>query len=98
MADETYAEALVNISIKGGIIRLDFGSQEVPDFADTASGEKPPEMPMVVRHRVVMPLAAFGQAFGMQEQVMNQLIEDGLFTRNNNDNVEASSPNFEASS
>lgn len=96
MADETYAEALVNISIKGGIIRLDFGSQEVPDFADTPSGEKPAEMPMTVRQRVVMPLVAFGQAFGMQEQVMNQLIEDGLFTRNTNDGIEATSPNFES--
>ena len=98
MADETYAEALVNISIKGGVIRLDFGSQEVSELSSVPPGATPPPLPLVVRQRVVMPLPAFAQAFGMQEQVMKQLIKEGIFTHAPQSNKAngAESPNFES--
>lgn len=68
-----YFDTLVNVTITGPLIRLDFG---------LAQQSKPEEGKDAVRlsqiEQVVLPLDGFVRAFGLQQQVIQQLIKTGV--------------------
>ncbi len=68
-----FADSIVNIAITGPLIRIDFGTVTP---AKNAEGKE--EVRLHPTQQVVMPLEGFVRAFGLQEQVLRKLIEDGV--------------------
>lgn len=75
MADQLYCDGVQDISIIGGVIRIDYFA--LSPTAKNADGKPAREF----QKRVVMSPEAFLQSYGAMELIMNQLIERGLVTR-----------------
>ena len=98
MTDEIFFDSLISISITGEVVRLDFGTFDA-DTEPPADGEEPP---LVVRQRVIMPINGFTRAFGMQEEIIARMLEEGVIMRNDlseggsdiSANKKNNSPNF----
>ena len=69
-----FADAAINISMTGSLVRIDFGTV-VP--ASSGDAEKR-EVKVSHNHQLVMPLEGFLRLYGMQEQVVKKLIADGV--------------------
>lgn len=68
-----FFDALVNISITGPLIRLDFA---LAQQAKTEDGQDAVRLTNI--EQVVMPLDGFVRAFGLQQQVIQQLVSSGV--------------------
>jgi hypothetical protein len=75
MAETIYADQVTNISIHGGVVRLEMA---VVDELPKAQNE---QVRMRVSHHLVLPLDAFVKAFEIQQAVMNKLVQDGVLKR-----------------
>lgn len=69
----TFADAILNISVTGTLVRLELGTVVT---AATQDGKQ--EFTTTPTQQVVMPLDGFLRAFGMQETVIKKLIADGV--------------------
>lgn len=68
-----YFDTLVNVSITGPLIRLDFG---LAQQSKTEDGKGAVRLSQI--EQVVLPLDGFVRAFGLQQQVIEQLIKSGV--------------------
>lgn len=68
-----YFDTLVNVSITGPLIRLDFG---LAQQSKTEDGKDAVRLSQI--EQVVLPLDGFVRAFGLQQQVIQQLIKSGV--------------------
>lgn len=71
---DIYTDAFTNISVTGGIVRIDLGSLQAP-----AKGETEPTV--VNNQRLIMPLDAFLVAHRTCEQVIGKMQEAGLIRK-----------------
>ena len=72
-----FADTILNISLTGALVRIDFGTI-VP--VTNAAGAQ--EVRATQTQQLVMPLDGFVQSFGIQEQVIRKLLADGLVKAN----------------
>lgn len=75
MAETIYADQITNISVHGGMVRLELA---VVDELPKAQNES---IKMRVAHHLVLPLEAFVKAFEIQQAVMNKLMQDGVLKK-----------------
>ncbi len=75
MAETIYAHQVTNISIQGGIVRLELA---VIDELPNGQGDT---IKMRISHQLVLPLDAFVKAFEIQQTVMSKLVQDGVLRR-----------------
>ena len=68
-----FADAIINITITGPVIRLDFGTA-IP--VQTPDGKQ--EVKLNPTQQIVMPLEGFIRSFGLQEQIVKKMIADGI--------------------
>ena len=68
-----FADAVANISMVGGLVRITFG---VGHPTKTEAGEV--GLAMDPNHQVVLPLDAFVKGFGIQDQFLKNLIAEGV--------------------
>lgn len=68
-----YFDTLVNVTITGPLIRLDFG---LAQQSKTEDGKDTVRLSQI--EQVVLPLDGFVRAFGLQQQVIQQLIKTGV--------------------
>ena len=80
-ASSLFADRVVNISVTGPLIRLEFGAMQLPKM----EGEKPQ---LLASDTVVMPIDGFLASFGMMESIVKQLIASGVIKQQ----VPANSP------
>ncbi len=73
-----FADGVVNISMSPGpLVRFEFGVvSPVPSTDGTL------EMKLTPSQQVVMPLDGFMRAFGVQRQVIDKLVVDGVIKLN----------------
>ena len=98
MEPELYADTIGEVSLHGGVVRIDLVALQ--PGAD-ANAEKPD---MSFRKRLVMPVDGFVRAFSAMERLMAQMEERGMVSRVAADNgadaapaggsEEGNSPNF----
>ena len=69
-----FADAAINISMTGSLVRIDFGTV-VPAASNDAEKR---EVKVSHNHQLVMPLEGFLRLYGMQEQIVKKLIADGV--------------------
>jgi hypothetical protein len=67
-----FADQVINLSITGPLIRIEFGTAQIPD---QGTGKPPALTPS---QTLVMPIDGFVQSFGIFDQVMKKLIESGV--------------------
>lgn len=70
-----FFDSLVNITLTGPLVRLDFGVNAPVKDAD---GKE--VVQITTTEQVVMPVEGFVRAFGLQEQAIQQLIKSGVLT------------------
>ena len=75
MADTLYADQVTNISIHGGIVRLELA------VVDELPKTKTDQVKLRVTHHLVMPMEAFVKAFEIQQAVVNKMLEEGVVKR-----------------
>jgi hypothetical protein len=75
MPETIYADQITNISLHGGVVRLEMA---VVDALPTTQNET---LKMRISHHVVLPLDAFVKAFEIQQAVMNKLVQDGILKK-----------------
>ena len=74
MAEHIFADGIVNVTVTGNLVRLDLGAVSV----QPGGKDKKAETKMVISQRLVMPLEGFLRSVQLQEQVMGQLVKDGV--------------------
>ena len=76
-----FFDGVTNISISApGLVRFDFGIAS-PVVDETGNQQ----LSWTTSQQVVMPMEGFLRAFGMQEQVMKKLMDDGLIQKRDPD-------------
>ena len=73
MTQTIFADALVNLSVTGNLVRLDLG---VMSLAQTTDNKQ--DVRLVTNQQLVMPLDGFLKAFNAQEQLIKKLIQEGV--------------------
>lgn len=73
---EIFTDGISNIHLTGNLVRFDLISLQPQLKADNG------QPVFQFSHRMIMPLEAFIQAFGLQENLVNQLIQAGVLKRN----------------
>lgn len=71
-----YADTLLNIRVTGPMVRLEFGTVEPVQ----AEGKKQ-QLKATTTQQLVMPIEGFARAFGMQDNVVRKLIEQGVLKK-----------------
>lgn len=69
-----FADGIVNITVTGNLVRIDLGVTELG--APNAEGKQ--EVRLAPSQQIVMPLDGFIRAVGIQEQLSQRLIKDGI--------------------
>ena len=69
-----FADTILNITVTGGLIRIDLGT--VTPQGQDQDGK--PILKATHTQQLVMPLDGFVRSIGMQEQVINKLLADGV--------------------
>lgn len=69
--DIIYADRIVNLAITGSVVRIELGITQMPDN----SGQPPKITPAKT---LVIPLDGFVNSYGMLEQMMKKLAENGV--------------------
>ena len=75
MTETIYADQVTNISLHGGVVRLELA------VVDALPKAKDEPIKMRISHHLVLPLDAFVKAFEIQQAVMNKLIQDGVLKK-----------------
>jgi len=75
MHDEVYADAVGDLTVTGGIVRLDLVSLSPGAQADDKQSN------LVFRQRVVLPLEGFLRSYGLMTQLVEKLSRDGVVQR-----------------
>ena len=75
MTETIYADQVTNISLHGGVVRLELA------VVDTLPKAQNDPIKMRTSHHLVLPLDAFVKAFEIQQAVMNKLIQDGVLKK-----------------
>lgn len=75
MAETIYADQVSNISIHGGVVRLELA------VVDELPKTQNDPIKMRVSHHLVLPLDAFVKAFEIEQTMMNKLLQDGVLKR-----------------
>lgn len=93
MKQYLYADGVANVSLAGGMVRLDLFHY------DGAPAEGASELPKVVDSQLVMPPESFIRAFESMQRFIDQLEKNGLIKRESAPKpqtvVSSVSPNFE---
>jgi hypothetical protein len=71
-----YADTILNISITGQMVRIDMGVLTPIQTAEGKLEQRPTQT-----HQIVMPIEGFARSFGIQEQVIKQLVESGALQK-----------------
>lgn len=69
-----FADAAINISMTGNLVRIDFGTAVPPQQVDAEKKD----MRLTHSHQLVMPLEGFVRLYAMQDQVVKKLVADGV--------------------
>lgn len=77
MTQDIYVDGIGNIHVTGNIVRLDLIALQ-PNLK-SENGQPVYNM----NHRIIMPLEAFIQAFGLQEGIVKKLLEAGVVKQEN---------------
>jgi len=75
-----FADRLINIAVTGPLVRLQWGTLEVPQ----TEGEKPQ---LQASQTLVMPLEGLLASMGMIEGLVKQLVKDGVLQQKTNGTV-----------
>ena len=78
MTDTIYVDQLTNISLYGGVVRLEFS---VIDTVPKGNNEEPAKYR--VSHNLVMPLDAFIKAFSAEKALMDKLLQEKVLKKQN---------------
>lgn len=78
-----YADRILNLAITGPLVRLELGVVQMPE---SNNGQAPKIVPA---QTLVMPLDGFVNSFGMMEQMMKKLAENGVVTARKPDEAQA---------
>ena len=93
MKQYLYADGVENVSLAGGMVRLDLFHY------DGAPAEGQRELPHAVTQQLVLPAAAFMRAFESMQRFVEELEKSGVVHRAvqhpNPTPARAASPNFE---
>jgi hypothetical protein len=73
MMPETYADLIDEITITGGVLRIDFVSH-----APSEGGQAPAK---TVRQRIIMPLEGYAGSFDLLKRVFDSLVRSGAVTQ-----------------
>jgi hypothetical protein len=73
MTPETYADSIDEITITGGVLRIDFVSH--------APGEGGRTGVKAVRQRIIMPLEGYAGSFDLLKRVFDNLVRSGAVAR-----------------
>ena len=68
-----FADRLTNLSIHGGLVRIDLGV--IVGTGKTKEGKD--ALKLETTHQLVMPLEAFAAAVAAQQQLMKQVVDAG---------------------
>lgn len=68
-----FADTILNISVTGSLVRIDLGTLNPVQGTDGKLEQKP-----TVTQQLILPMEGFARSFSMQEQVVKQLIKDGV--------------------
>lgn len=75
MAETIYADQVTNISIHGGVVRLELATvAELPK-------QQNEQIKMRISHHLVLPLDAFLKSFDIQQAIVNKLLQDGVLKK-----------------
>lgn len=88
MADHIFADGIINVTVTGNLVRIDLGAISVQ-----AGKDKKAETKLEVSQRLVMPLEGFVRSLQLQEQVMGQLVKDGVVKTKKKDVVDSKKVN-----
>ena len=89
MKKRIFVDSMENISLNGGLVRMNFGN------STDKNGE------FEVTNELIMTPNTFLKAFGAMEDLVNKLIADGIITRNvkkESDNAENEEKKLESAS
>ena len=84
---ELFADTINDVTLSGGMVRIDLVSLDSPS-TDTESSQPA----MALRQRVVMPPDGFLHAFSLLENLIRQLEEKGVISRNQGDTSAPDAP------
>ena len=69
-----FADTLTSVSVRDGVVRLEFGEMEGAPSKEGEGKEAPGKAPVLVpRHRVAMPVAGFERSMGAMSKVLRHL-------------------------
>ena len=74
--DTNFADAILNLSVTGGLVRIELGTLKMITGAD---GKQ--ELHGTPTQTLVMPIDGFVRSFSMQEDLINKLMADGVVKR-----------------
>ena len=76
MQQEIFADGISSIHITGNLVRIDL--MTVQPHLKSDNGQPVAE----INKRIIMPLEGFVQSLPLQENIVKQLIEAGVLTKN----------------
>ena len=76
MQQEIFADGISSIHITGNLVRIDL--MTVQPHLKSDNGQPVAE----INKRIIMPLEGFVQSLPLQENIVKQLIEAGILTKN----------------
>jgi hypothetical protein len=71
--DIIYADRILNLSVTGSVVRLELGVSQMPDNSGQPAKVTPTQT-------LIIPLEGFVNSFGLMEQMMKKLAENGVVT------------------
>ncbi len=72
MNNDIYTDGVINIALKKGMIRIEFGTMSISEKDDDGNPE------VFSRSQLVLTPQVFLETFGNMERMMNQLVEAGV--------------------
>lgn len=75
MTNETFAHGISRVDVVGGVVRIEF-------FSLVPSATQGSEATPTPNHVVILPIDGFLKSYATQENLVQQLIQAGVVTRN----------------
>lgn len=76
---QIFVDRILHIAVTGNLVRIELGAAKVP----RSPGET---LDVEATMTLVMPMEGFVQSFGAIDAIVNQMVADGVVTKNLNNN------------